>query len=510
MSSQAQSADSFSPDTLVVGTPSVSQSVARASALLARPTAPRRIAPVEAFAADDAALISREHASSSRGSSGPSSRMSFAVRSADFRLGAHAPIWVQRGSLGGTRTNVQVWATLEGQTAHGNIWIDDSIAAALSPDVAQIGADFENAYASDTAHFASADYSSSAPGLQPQYSACSSGGAAQGTTPAYIAEPQDRRIDVMVVNSQSLGGLGGYFSAANYMPQAALNCLSGGYESNQAPFIFVGWFAGEGSDYDLREDLVRSTAHELQHLINFVNHSILAAGASSPSFNGTESTFINEGLSMLAQDFAVAAMYGGQGVQFDSADALQRANAYLADPGDYSLSGFSGIDPAAWGGNGASAQFNCAGGCYGVAYLFQRYLRDRFGGDAFTHAMETGGRVGAANLQAITGESAGDLQDDFALAMAAGTMGVSSQDRRFEFGSLGLTRSYSDQFGSTTALSGVSATMVNGPSTSVRAPLGGFAYASIPSIPAAGMAVQVTDEASVSGFGLIGGLAQHP
>jgi hypothetical protein len=313
----------------------------------------------------------------------------------------------------------------------------------------------------------------------------------------------------MVVSSQNLGGLGGYFSGANYMHQSALNCLGGGYESNEAPFIFVGWFPGSGETYDLKEDLVRSTAHELQHLINFVNHSILASGASSASFDGNEVPFINEGLSMLAQDFAVQRMYSAQGVQFDAADALARANAYLSNPGNFSVSGFSGIDSPAWGGNGGSSQYNCAGGCYGAAYLFERYLHDRFGGDAYTHAMETSGAVGTQNLQSVTGKAAGSLLDDFALAMAGNTLGVTAADPRFDFGSLNLMQSYRDQFGGSTTLGGVFAMPAAGASTAVHAPVGGFAYVSIPSVPTSGMPVQVTDQAAASGFGLTGGLAQH-
>lgn len=509
MSNAAQASESFASDTLVVGSSSSVQDAARTSASIGR-IAPRgHAAPVEAFPADDRALTTRLHAFAANGVSAPAAQRTTQSTVAGATAGTRASIWVQQGALGGTRTNVKVAATLAVQTAHGNIWIDDSIASALSADLAQIGADFENAYDSDTAHFALPDYPSNAPGLQPQFSSCSSSGAKQGTTPAYVTEPADRRINVMVVSSQNLGGLGGYFSGANYMHQSALNCLGGGYESNEAPFIFVGWFAGSGESYDLKEDLVRSTAHELQHLINFVNHAILASGASSASFNGNEVPFINEGLSMLAQDFAVQRMYGAQGVQFDAADALERANAYLSNPGNFSVSGFSGIDTPAWGGSGAGAQYNCAGGCYGAAYLFQRYLHDRFGGDAYTHAMETGGAVGTQNLQNVTGKAAGSLMDDFALAMAGNTLGVTAADPRFNFGSLDLTQSYRDQFGGSTSLGGVFATPAGGASTAVHAPVGGFAYVAFPSVPATGMPVQVTDQAAASGFGLTGGLAQH-
>ena len=509
MSSADQSSNSFASDSLVVTAPgSAAQSLSRARAARVA-VSPKHITPVEAFPADDGRLLQRLQ----RFAAPPSAHANTLGRNRQgilpqtLRAGVQADIWVQQGPMSGPRPSVQVPATLLYQTPHGNIWVDNTIAGALRNSVSQIGEDFENAYVSDTARFASPDYPSSAPGLQPQYASCAGGGSRQGTTSAYIQEPADRRIDVMVVNGPALGGLGGYFSVANLMPQSALNCLNGNYESNEAPFIFVGYFSGDQT-YELQEDLVRSTAHELQHLINFVNHGILAAGASSSSFNGYESTFVNEGLSMLAQDFAVQTMYGGQGVQFDAADALQRANAYLADPGNYSLSGFTGIDPSNWGGGGVPV-YNCNGGCYGAAYLFQRYLRDRFGGDAYTRTMETSGVVGPANLQATTGESASQLQDDFALAMAADTMGITTADHRFKFGALSLTQSYRDQFGGTTNLGGVFAAQISGSSATVHAALGGFAYVAIGSVPSSGMSVQVTDQASVSGFGLAGGLAQH-
>ncbi|HEV3152825.1 MAG TPA: hypothetical protein VGZ02_03365, partial [Candidatus Baltobacteraceae bacterium] len=425
-------------------------------------------------------------------------------------VGATASIWVEQGV--GSSTSTQVPATLVAQSAHGNIWLDDTLLnTSAQAGAAQIAADFENAYASDTAHFASPDYSSGAPGLQAQYQSCNSSGSVTGTAPAYITEPADRRINVMIVNPAQLGGYGGYFSGSNLMRQNALNCLNGGgttYESNEAPFIFVGWFASQGATYELQEDLVRGTAHELQHLINFVNHAIAASGASTAGFNGSEEAYINEGLSMLAQDLAVERMYGAQGVRFDVDDAVSRADAYLSNPGNYSISAFSGIDDNGYGG-GTSAQYNCFGGCYGGAYLFQRYLRDRFGGDAYTHSMETSGVVGSQNLQTVTGEGAADLLDDFALAMAANTLGVQNPNTRFAFGSLNLAGSYLDQFGKTRTLGGVYAAPLNGGSASVSAPIGGFTFVSVASVPSGGMPVTVTDRASVSGFGLAGGLAQH-
>lgn len=508
MSDAGHASNTFASDAISVTAGAQFASMSRPASVRRSAAAPH-VAPVEAFPADDRRLLARERSLSVQGARPDAQRRTQSSSLSGASVGAQASIWVQQGTLSGSRTNVRVPATLVTQSTHGNIWIDDSIAAQLAPDASQISADFENAYASDTAHFASADYPSNAPGLQPQYSACNASGSKQGTTSAYISEPADHRINVMIVNSSNLGGLGGYFSAANYMPQAALNCLSGGYESNEAPFIFVGWFGGNGSAYELKEDLVRSTAHELQHLINFVNHAILPAGAASSSFDGTELPFINEGLSMLAQDLAVENMYGAQGIHFDAADALARANAFLAAPQNFSVSGFSGIDTPGWGGDGSSAQYNCAGGCYGAVYLFQRYLRDRFGGDTYTHAIEKSGVVGTSNLQQVTGESAGSLLDDFALAMAGSTLGVMSSDSRFNFGSLNLTQTYPGPLGNSTTMSGVQAMQASGASTVVHAPVGGFSYVAFGSVPASGLPVQVTDQESASGFGLVGGLAQH-
>lgn len=504
MSGADQPNAGFAMDTLTVGTPGATQGQARARTSVIAPRVPRT--PVEAFPVDDHPVTPRLQPAAPGETM--TSRARASVVPATASVGSQANLWVQQGALNGSPTNTQVAATLLAQTAHGNIWVDNSIASSLRGAASTLAADFENAYVSDTAHFASPDYSKDAPGLSPRFNACSASGSKSGTTAAYITEPGDRRINVLVLNANALRGLGGYFSAANYMTQAALNCLNGDYRSNEAPFIFVGWFGQNGSTYELQEDLVRSTAHELQHLINFVNHAILAPGASSSSFNGYETTFVNEGLSMLAQDEAVHAMYGSRGVHFDVDDALARAAVYLAHPEDYSLSGFSGIDPGQWGSNG-SATYNCFGGCYGVAYLFQRYLNDRFGGDAYTHAMETSGVVGTANVQAVTGETVQQLQADFALAMAADSMKVAVTDRRFQFGSLSLASSYPDQFGARTQLTGVNAVPATGTSTTVRTPLGGFSYVAIGQVPASGLPVQVNDQASVGGFGLMGGLSQH-
>ena len=512
MSGDIATGTSYTADRLTVNTPASLPSSLRTAGAARRPSTPARVVNLEAFPADDSVLLSKLRGIGVAGDRTSSSqrRPQSTIPSSPV-VGSTANIWVQQGQ--GSPYSRQIPATLVAQTAHGNIWLDNTLShTPAGSSVAQIAADFENAYASDTSHFASPDYSGGAPGLQAQFQSCDSNGHVTGSGPGYITEPADRRINVLVVSPNEMGGFGGYFSGENLMKQTALNCLNSNganYESNEAPFIFVGWFANQSATYEAQEDVVRGTAHELQHLINFVNHAILPSGASSPSFNGFESTFINEGLSMLAQDLAVQNMYGAKGVQFDADDALARADAYLANPGNFSITTFAGIDSPEWGG-GSNPQYNCFGGCYGGAYLFQRYLNDRFGGDSYTHAIEKSGVVGTQNLQAVTGESSGSLLDDFALAMAANTLGVSSSDRRFDFGTLGLAQSHLDQFGAMKSMGGLFSTpLTSGGAVSVQAPLGGFAFVSVGSVPSAGVPVTVTDHASAPGFALAGGLAEH-
>lgn len=512
-------------DSLSVGTGTQTQSVARSAGAMSvgRSVAePARLSPVEAFPADGAfvhGLIRSFAPASAR-----RTVRSMSVLPLSPEAGSTANIWVNKFALGSTQASqVQVSATLEYQSAHGNLWIDNSLlsgpnqspdfqAGTLQTTVAGIAADFENAYVSDTTHFASPDYTSNAPGLQKLYASCDATGTTTGSATAFIPEPADKRIDVMLLNPAALGkGVGGYFSGANFLTQGALNCSNGATSanplySNEAPFVFLGWFQNNGAQFELQEDVVRSTAHEFQHLINFVNHQILAATAK------TEEPFIDEGLAMLAQDLAVPAMFPK--LSHDAADALQHAGAYLANPGNYSVSGFIGIDPVgSFGSTSTAQQYNCGGGCYGSAFLFQRYMRDRFGSDAYTRGVETGGAVGYANLQQNCGgcaETGTQLLQDFAMAMATNTLGMSSSDPRFTFGSLNLDGTYADQFGSSITLQGVFATPL-GANASVAVPalVGGFAFASLASIPASGEPVTVNDPAPGAGFALAGGTVQH-
>jgi hypothetical protein len=413
--------------------------------------------------------------------------------------GAQANIWVLVMTSGGGSQYKQVATTLEAQDAYGNIWVDNSLlgsvasfsGSSLAQTVQTIASEFDNAYASDTTHFGSPDYTTPNPGTS-SVEACDSSGNKLGTTPSMISEPADHRINVVV-----LSGVAGYFSGVNYATQAALNCYNAKNPStprfsNEAPTIYLGWF-NANPQLELGEDYVRGSAHQLQHLINFVNHQLTA---STP---GAEELWINEGLSILAQDFAVNKY---SNIPFDALDALSDAAVYLATPQNFSITGFVGYNPAA----------SFCNGCYGGAYLFQRYMYDRFGGDTYSRGMVTSGAVGFANLQANSaGEQGVNLLQDFALSLGVNALGLRAPSAQYTFGTLNLTYGkYPSQVPGITppTLNGVGSTSIS-PNTSANliAPVGGFAYTQLAA--SAGENFSITDTTPANGFGLVGGLIQY-
>ena len=414
-------------------------------------------------------------------------------------VGASAALWAQDATNGqGNGAYVAVPATLAAVTAHGYIWIDASLPMVLgdAASVSAIGADFETAYASDSARFASPNYAASAGGLRTQYATCDAGGnPLPATSPVFISNA-DAHINVFVINPSSLGsGVGGYFDSANFYAQSVLNCSAQGrrFRSNQAPFIYVGWNTANTSAFELQEDVLRGAAHELQHLISFVNHVILASGPNATS----EDTWLNEGLSMLAQDFAVNAAFPSQAT--DVADAGVRAHNYLLDPQNVSLTGFIGS-------SGGVLHYNCSS-CYGAAYLFSRYLYDRFG-DAFTHAIDgAGASVSTANLQAASGRQAAMLLGDFAVALENSGTGNSS-DPRFNLRALNLRGTVHDQFGGSVTFNGpaILATLQPGASATYLNYLGANFYIALSG--AGGDSVTVRDQSN-GAYALAGAIWQR-
>jgi len=454
---------------------------------------------VERFAAEDPATLraALAHLVTTQGAAAARRAQSLPTA-----VGATSSLWIQASSLGAAAgAYAQLPAVLAAVTAHGYIWIDSSLSGVIASPatVAAIANDFENAYATDTAHFGTAQYTTAAPGYAAFGSvrACDSSGNPTGqSTPVYI-DDSDPRVAVFVVNTHSLGsGIGGYFTSANFWTTAAANCTIGtanAVRTNAAPMIYVGYEpslpAGFPANYEVAEDMVRATAHELQHLISAIHHVILTNGS-------LEDPWINEGLSMLAQDLAVPRTAGTSN---DVDDAVTHASRYLTAPQNYSITGFSGIDPPAWGGTG-SLQFNCPN-CYGAEYLFQRYLFDRFGGDAYLQAVESGGVTGYTNLSNATQESLASLLAEFGVALAASNTGITT-DPKYVLAGLNLQGTLKDQFGNSVALSGPRAagSLSPGGNMSVGAYLGTYLYLNVTGVGTSGATIRIDDPAGLFGL----------
>jgi hypothetical protein len=385
-------------------------------------------------------------------------------------------------------------ATLAAVSAHGYIWVDNTLAL-TSASIATIGSDFDAAYASDVAHFGTPEYTNSAPEAQAVTTPCDgSGNPIPGASPIPILIPPPNGMHVVfVIDTNNLGtGLGGYFSSLNHLTQGAANCDQGQPPSNEASMIYVGYNTSNTTQFELQEDLVRGTAHEFQHLINFVNHVVLSPAPAA------EDRWINEGLSVLAQDLAIPTEFPL--ISHDVDAALINADDFMASPSKFSLTGFTGIEPGT-----TSFQFNCVG-CYGQAYLFQRYLYDRFGGDAYTHAMETSNLVSLANLQNATRIAPAQAISDFAVALITSGRSVVF-DPRYTFVNFNPYGTYVDQFGRSVSFTGPGIFLTSPGTIATLAPyIGTFYYVEVPVAPATGAGVTVTDLNGT--FALTSGLLQ--
>lgn len=364
-------------------------------------------------------------------------------------------------------------ATLEYASQYGYVWIDNNLLATgssnqgfTSSDFAAMGALLDNAYLTGTQNFGTNYYTATATGAAPtNVATCdSSGNPVSGVTSSAYIVPADTRVHMFVMDGSSLGYTSGYFNAVNYAPQAVANCFNndGQTKSNASPLIYVAYNKANGKAYELGADMVRDAAHQMQHLINFVNHVVISGT------KGPEDPAIDEGLSMLAQDFAATRLLGATN---DIDDALPRAKIFLSNPENYSITQFAGNDPK------ATFAYECSQGCLGSQYLLQRYLYDRFGA-AYLKALIAGGKTSYANLAAATGvTNTATLFSDFEIALAASNTGVTT-DPRFVFTGLNLHKSYTSKQNTMVTLNGVGSVQTLTPISGFTQPgyLGGVFY----------------------------------
>jgi hypothetical protein len=136
--------------------------------------------------------------------------------------------------------------------------------------------------------------------------------------------------------------------------------------------------------------------HEFQHLISFNQHVLIRGGQA-------EASWLNEGLSHLAEDQVASFSVSGQS---------EIIAAFLKDPGAVGLAGDALLDV----------------GKRGAAYLFVRSLVDRFG-DAVIVRLMTSGLIDHDNIEAATGESFGQLLAFWGGQLYLSGLGVVSHQR---------------------------------------------------------------------------------
>jgi len=186
--------------------------------------------------------------------------------------------------------------------------------------------------------------------------------------------PRGELVTILVVAPHKVKD--GYAATDSYW-SARAGCSQYAH-TNEIPNLLV--VALEDGTSDPKDELLDvAPAHEMQHLKNYVRHTIRGSSYE-------RSAMLNEGLSVLAQDFASMSIFGRG--DFDGSVPL--AKAYLDDPNLVSLPAFYYYDGARSHPSGAA--------CYGGAYLLQRYLYDRFGDSYLNRVTDTE----ADGLAAIT------------------------------------------------------------------------------------------------------------
>ena len=174
----------------------------------------------------------------------------------------------------------------------------------------------------------------------------------------------DGRISFLFTHIvDDLQNVAGFYSSSSALPVA-----SGG-DGNRSDLLFI-------SPTQPRASYRPLLAHEFQHLINFNEHVLERRGEA-------EVSWLNEGLSHLAEDYVAGFAASGQ------ADNIA---AFLRDPEAVSL------EPEATD----DARHR------GAAYLFVRSLVDRMG-EAIILRMVATGLADRANIEKATGESFADL-----------------------------------------------------------------------------------------------------
>ena len=387
----------------------------------------------------------------------------------NFAPGASFTFQLQCNNISGTTSTtckngiVAAPAHLITQTAHANIWLDDSDATAVEypsgvqNDMNQIGRLFEQNYTVETAAYGPAYTNATV-----QFKECDantnklSGLTDPGTDTTGQTDPQ---INIIITNALAGTGEGGYFYGADMLSQSEANCIPGTPKItvNNLKMIVLSsdvnpvspGFAANNEAFYLQETAPQTMAHEYQHYLHYINKFLqqIVADPQNPNAGTIDNSFVDEGCSVLAQDLVVAA----NGRDPKEAEAPLFVRSYLLEPDLFSLTSFSGYqpDPASSSATAPYGYYHNNAGNYGFSYLMMRYLYDRFGGSAALHAVYAEKSTGISGIDvgpvvaAAGGEPFTQVYQEFAAALAVHIGGGATEvvtDPRYAFSSFLVLR----------------------------------------------------------------------
>lgn len=377
------------------------------------------------------------------------------VRQLKANVGDQRQFTVLYSGIGGASTQcpnpvqnftcyVNVTATLKAVSQRAYVWVDNVSLGNPNefPDqsvFATTAANFDSYFAIETQAFG--------PGYSPanvsNFAQCDTNGN-QLPQNQYQPIPDmtgvDPHISVLITDALVGTGEGGYFFGGDLIAQNILNCSPPlRYPSNGLPMIVIGsdnYPTGPNlpqynPGYWLGTDMPRSLSHELQHYLHNLNKYYGKLATNQPFI--VDEAWIDEGSSMLAEDLAA------NGVAIDTP---RYSYSYMVEPSEFSLTSFIGYQPNPLSTSSPSPYgfYAYTAGNYGAAYLFMRYIYDRFGGAAALHAVYSDFRPGngfQSNVNPIlaaagNAESWSQLYGEWAIAVSAQSSGITS-DPRYSF-----------------------------------------------------------------------------
>ncbi|MGE0351826.1 MAG: hypothetical protein AB7I33_07770 [Gemmatimonadales bacterium] len=178
--------------------------------------------------------------------------------------------------------------------------------------------------------------------------------------------------------------------------------------------------------------------HEFQHMISFNQHVLIRNGA-------TEQTWLNEGFSHFAEELGGRQLPDAECPLFSSCLAQFAGLGDLANAQDYLTNTEASFLVYPGSSLGTIAE-------RGASWLFIRWLADHFATDSilgtgFTRAMLQTNRTGAANLEAVTGETFATLVGQWQMAnYLEGVPGFPNTSGRLTYRSWNLAQVYSPTY----------------------------------------------------------------